>query len=928
MRKKIVYSIIVLTLIYCCLPKQGKALSGDLIIHDPSTMIKEGNKYWAFTSGNGISSMYSTDLFNWTRGSRQVFQGDRWPSWINTYVPNFKGYFWAPDISFIEGKYYLYYSCSTLGVPISAIGVATSPTLDQNSPDYKWTDLGMVVYSSSVNDVNAIDPSVFKDTNGKVYLTYGSYFNGIGVIELNPATGKVKAGAHLKRVAGGSASSFEASCLVKEGNYYYLFVNRSFCCKGPNSTYYVVTGRSLSPTGPFFDKNGINLRGSGSVAGGTTVMVTSGRYIGPGQFGLLRDNGRNIVSTHYYDGDYYGESKLDIAGLRFTDDGWPVITRDLLPAGRYKITNKNSNMVWEAAGCTSPGAPQLIQNTDNNFAPCQSWDLTPVGDGYYKISNEFRNEVVDLPFCNSLNGINLQTFPWINTYCQKFKIEQLVNGSYVFTSLANPVLSKVVQVPSESTSAGTLLDINDFNGSVSQQWSLSQVNGPVVLEAIGITNNAFTARWNSAPNATGYKLDVSTTFADAGYQTIAAWDFQSGANTANNGITENLNKTITVIGTDAAMYNAAGNRGQTALATGWGLSASSEKFWEINITTENYYNLKVSSKQRSSSMGPLHFKLQYKIGEAGTYTDILGALVTNMDNYTSGILNNVNLPQQCNNQPSVYLRWLLVTSTNLVDETILNTGESNIDDIVIKGNPGNFLRGYTDLSITDTAQVISGISSGTDYYYRVRAVQGKFTSVNSDAVKVTTKGISPVNFILLKAEQKSDGIQVDWNVSQENNIKHYEVEKSQNGRWFIQIGVLTAKAISNEEETYNYLDQTPNQDESFYRIKSVSESGETQYSPVAKVTIEKGQIGVHFYPNPVDGNTIFIRFSDRAAGLNNIILFNSVGQQVYKKQINHPGGFSMQTISLGDNITAGIYHLVVTNGSNKSIQTVIINSYH
>ncbi len=926
MKRKTSYSIIILTLIYCCLPKQGKTLSGDIIMHDPSTLIKEGNKYWTFTTGDGINAVYSTDLFNWTRGSKPVFKSGTWPSWINTYVPKFAGGFWAPDIAYMNGRYYLYYSCSTFGSSASAIGVASSPTLEQSSPDYKWTDLGMVVSSSSPGDVNAIDPSVFKNTNGKVYLTYGSYFNGIGIVELNPATGKVKSGVHLKRIAGGGSSSFEASCLIKEGNYYYLFVNRADCCKGPYSTYYIVTGRSLSPTGPFYDKNGINLRGSGNVGGGTTVLVTSGRYIGPGHFGLLRDNGRNIVSTHYYDGNYYGEPKLDISDLQFSDDGWPVISRDLIPAGRYKITNKNSNMVWEAAGCTGQGNVPLIQNNNNNAAPCQLWDLTPVGDGYYKISNEPRNESVDLPFCNSLNGITLQTYTWLNTYCQKFKIEQLVNGSYVFTSLANPAVSKVIEVPSESTSVGTQIDISDFNGSASQQWSLQQVNAPAVLEANEITDSGFTARWNTAPDATGYRLDVSTTFTDAAYQTIAGWNFQSGANTANNGIADNLGKTITTTGTNAPMYNARGNGGQTAMVTGWD-SPAPEKFWEINFTTENYYNLKVSSKQRSSSTGPLHFKLQYKIGEGGTYTDIPGAIITNRDNYTSGIMNDVNLPEECNNQHSVYLRWLFITSSNFVDLTILNSGESNIDDVVIKANPGNYLKGYTNLSISDTSQIISGISPGTDYYYRVRAVHGKFTSVNSDAVKVTTKGNSPVDFILLKADQKNDGIQVDWNVYQEENVRQYRVEKSQNGQWFSEVGTVAAKAVSNKDEIYSYFDQTPNLDESFYRIKAVLKSGETQYSAVAKVTIEKGPIGVYLYPNPVDGSTIYIRFSDRAKGLNNVRLFNNIGQIIYKKQFNHPGGFITQAIELGDNITAGVYHIMVNNGNNKSIQTIIINNY-
>lgn len=921
MRKRTFYSITILILIYCCLPEEGKSLSGDISVHDPSTLIKEGNRYWSFSSGDGIGAVYSTDLFNWTRG-KTVFQSGKWPAWINKYVPAFGGGFWAPDITYLNGNYYLYYACSSLGSSVSAIGVASSPTLDQASPDYKWTDLGMVVSSSSPDDINAIDPSIFKDTNGRVYLTYGSYFNGIGVIELNPATGKVKARARLNRVAGGNATSFEASCLIKEGGYYYLFANRAHCCWGPYSTYYIVTGRSINPTGPFIDKNGLNLRGSGNNAGGTTVMVSSGRYIGPGHFGLLRDNGRNLVSTHYYDGYDGGNSKLDIADLQFTNDGWPVVSHNLLPPGRYKMINKNSNMVFEAKGCTGQEGIQVIQNNDDNYAPCQLWDLTPVGDGYYKISNEPGNQAIDIPSCNSLNGVNLQTWAWLNNYCQKFKIEQLANGSYIFTSLANTVLTKVIEAP--SAAAGAPLDISDYIGALSQQWSLKQVNAPAVLNADSITNNGFTAKWNTAPYATSYKLDVATTFADAAYQTIAGWNFQGGTNNANDGIAENLGKTIVSAGTDAPVYNAAGNGGQTAMATGWA-STAPEKYWEISFTSEHFYNLKVFSKQRSTSAGPLHFKIQFKIGEAGTYADIPGALITDMDNYSAGALNNLDLPEQCNNQPVVYLRWLLVTSVNSSDLTILNSAESNIDDIVIKGNPGNFLKGYANLSVADTSQVINGISSGTDFYYRVRAVQGNFTSLNSEVVKVTTKGTSPVNFTDVKADQQSDGIHLNWNVYQAENIRRYEVEKSENTQWFSKLDTVAAKPVSNKNESYNYLDKTPNQDESFYRIKAVTDSGETLYSPVVKVTIDKGPIGVIFYPNPVSGNTIFIRFSDRAKGLNTITIFNSIGQQVYKKQITHPGGFSIQTLNLSDDITAGIYHLMVTNGKNRSIQPVIIN---
>jgi hypothetical protein len=653
-------------------------------------------------------------------------------------------------------------------------------------------------------------------------------------------------------------------------------------------------------------------------------MVTSGRYIGPGHFALLRDSARNVVSTHYYDGYDYGTSKLDIAELQFTNDGWPVVDRNVISSGRYKITNKNSNMVLEASGCSGQGSNQLIQNDDNSEAPCQVWDLTALGDGYYKISNESKNEVIDLPFCNSLNGIALQTYSWLNTYCQKFKIEQLANGSYTFTSLANTVLTKVMQVPDSSGSAGTPIDISDYAATANQQWNLKQVNAPLVLNADSITNNTFTAKWSTTPYATSYKLDVSTTFGNAAYQTIAAWNFKSGTNLADEGIAENRNKTLSATGTDAPAFDAVGNGGQTAMATGWD-SPAPEKYWEVSFTSENYYNLKISSLQRSGSMGPLHFKLQYKLGEAGTYTDIPGAFITAGDNYSSGTLRDFELPEQCNNRPVVYLRWLLLTSVNIADLAILNSAESNIDDIVIKGNPGNFLKGYSNLTLTDTSQVISGISSGTDYYYRVRAVQGSFTSVNSDVIKVTTLGAPPVKFITLKADQQKDGIKVDWSVYQDKTIRHYDVEKSQNGQWFNLLDTVAAKAVLNKEESYNYLDKTPNQDESFYRVKAVLESGETRYSSIAKVTIEKGPIGVIFYPNPVEGNTIFIRFSDRAKGSNNIVIYNAVGQQVFKKQIVHAGGFSVQTLNLSDNIPAGVYHLMVTNGNNKSVQTIIIN---
>ncbi|RIV23574.1 arabinan endo-1,5-alpha-L-arabinosidase [Fibrisoma montanum] len=313
---------LLVSLLWCVL-SPAKAQEGGFTTHDPSTIQKEGGTYWYFSTGNGIQTVSATDLRSWTV-SKPVFDKGTWPGWIDSTVRGFKGHFWAPDCIRMNGRYYLYYSCSTFGSAVSAIGVATSPTLNPQSPDYRWTDQGVVVTSKVRTDINAIDPGLLRDTDGRVYLVYGSFHGGIGAAELDTLTGKLKGGTTVKTVAGGRQSDWEAPALVKEGNYYYLFVNNGLCCKGLNSTYYIVVGRSTNPLGPFVDKSGRDL----TAGGGTLVLRTEGQYIGPGHVGLLREGGRNLVSIHYYDAEDKGRSKFSLRRLSFRD-GWPVLERDM-----------------------------------------------------------------------------------------------------------------------------------------------------------------------------------------------------------------------------------------------------------------------------------------------------------------------------------------------------------------------------------------------------------------------------------------------------------------------------------------------------------------------------------------------------------------------------------------------------------------------
>ena len=305
---------------------------GDYWAHDPSTLIKDGANYFIFRTSQGIMGKTSTDLRNWTY-SGQVFPGDP-PPWTTNAVPDFTGFFWAPDIAYFNGRYNLYYSCSSWGTIDSAIGLVTTPSLV--SPT--WTDRGKVVQSDAeweatpdtdLTAYNCIDPCILVATNGTVWLSFGSYSDGILVMQLDPATGKrISPFAAITKIADNGTTFFsnttEGSCLYQHGGYYYLFLNFGGCCSGIDSTYNIRVGRSANVTGPYLDRNGVNMLDGG----GTLLLESTGRFIGPGHAGILYDNGTYWFTYHYYDGNDGGTAKLGLTQLTWGNGGWPVLTND------------------------------------------------------------------------------------------------------------------------------------------------------------------------------------------------------------------------------------------------------------------------------------------------------------------------------------------------------------------------------------------------------------------------------------------------------------------------------------------------------------------------------------------------------------------------------------------------------------------------
>lgn len=301
-------------------------LSGDLTAHDPA-IIREGDTYYVFsTIGKYVGIKTSRDLAQW-KDAGAVFA--EIPAWARQAIPGAEG-LWAPDISYVNGEYRLYYSVSTFGSNRSAIGLATSPTLDPNAPDYGWKDHGLVVMSTAEDDFNAIDPNLVVDAEGRQWLALGSFWSGIKLFALDPATGKPAPGSEpysiARRIApAGGPAAIEAPFIIGHGGWYYLLVSYDYCCKGANSTYYTVVSRARKITGPYRGKDGSEM-----MAGGGTIFLRADlqeqqRFRGPGHAGAFTDtDGTTYVVYHAYDKQRNGAPTLRIARIRWSADGWPV----------------------------------------------------------------------------------------------------------------------------------------------------------------------------------------------------------------------------------------------------------------------------------------------------------------------------------------------------------------------------------------------------------------------------------------------------------------------------------------------------------------------------------------------------------------------------------------------------------------------------
>ena len=324
---------------------------GPYNVHDPS-IIKVGNTYYCYNTDvsfgsevrPGVQIRKSQNLINW-----------EWVGWVFNSLPSKGKAFieskgtqafnslWAPFVMKVGEEYRLYYSLSSSIGRLSVIGLATS-----TNPEGPWIEKDLVVTSEADGTVqtNAIDPTVVVSPTGEHWFYYGSAWDGIYKLRLNPQTGlAATVGDKGTRIAqrGFTGNTINGNIegpeviFNSETNKYYMFIAYDWL----QTKYNVRVGRSDSPEGPFYDYNGLDIN---TEVDNTPMILAPYRFKGHSGWqgvshpAVFKDSDNQYYMAHQgRPGENSFFMVLHIRKIHWTEDGWPIVSPE-----RYANVDQNS----------------------------------------------------------------------------------------------------------------------------------------------------------------------------------------------------------------------------------------------------------------------------------------------------------------------------------------------------------------------------------------------------------------------------------------------------------------------------------------------------------------------------------------------------------------------------------------------------------
>ncbi|OYX25483.1 MAG: glycoside hydrolase [Flavobacteriales bacterium 32-35-8] len=411
---------------------------GKPFIHDPSTIMESDGKYYTFGTGSG--GLISEDGWTWNSGGVRPGGGA------------------APDAIKIGDRYLIAYGSTGGGLGgghDGKINTMWNKTLDPNSPDFKYSDPILVAESKNMEDNDAIDPGLLLDpTDGRLWLSYGTYFGNIRLIELDPKTGE--------RVKGNEALDIAIDCEATDLEYrdgwYYLLGTHGTCCDGANSTYNIIVGRSKKVTGPYLDNMGRDmLRGGGKMV----ISSGGGRVNGAGHFGrTVLEDGVEKVSLHYEaDLDQGGRSVLAIKPLLWKN-GWPVAGENIKD-GTYEIESERRGYALE-----------LVVDFVRMPRTARGFGAAAANEPIVAVPSQQLSDVINTwPTGN----INVRIGDYVARPHQKWTITAVPEASGFLGSPSYKIVIAGTERALAATADAELVTVPTFTGAPEQLWRIDQL---------------------------------------------------------------------------------------------------------------------------------------------------------------------------------------------------------------------------------------------------------------------------------------------------------------------------------------------------------------------------------------------------------------------------------------------------------------------
>lgn len=241
----------------------------EVSVHDPSVIIVEG-QYYVF--GSHLAAAKTSDLMNWHLVADGVDEDN--PLFENVVVELEETFLWSDAVGLWanevirleDGRFYMYHNLSRLDSPRASLGLAVADEIEGPYVNHgiflqsgMWDQIsedGVNIYDPRIHP-NTVDPDVFFDQQGRLWMIYGSYSGGIFIMEMNRETGFPLPGqGYGKHLMGGNHSRIEGPYVMysPHSNYYYLFV--SFGGLSSDGGYNIRVARSRQPDGPYTDAMG------------------------------------------------------------------------------------------------------------------------------------------------------------------------------------------------------------------------------------------------------------------------------------------------------------------------------------------------------------------------------------------------------------------------------------------------------------------------------------------------------------------------------------------------------------------------------------------------------------------------------------------------------------------------------------------------